>query len=153
MNEEQHVLGGGFYTAKPDGGRPSVLGVTTHDAYTVEQADQIREYGPALVRQLHETPGFLSGIGVGFGPHFVTITAWSDQAGPRRFAHQGTHGEAVRRVQAERFTTGGTHSLWVPRRIRRLLRCPDCDAIADTESSGTTCRRCDAPMAVPTPYL
>lgn len=153
MNDVQHVLGGGFYTAKAGGGRPSVLGVTTHDALTPEQEDQIRDYGPALVEQLHETPGFLAGIGVGFGPHFVTITAWDDANGPRRFAREGTHGEAVSRVNKERFTAGGTHSLWVPQRIRRLLRCNECDAIADTEATGHSCRRCDAPMPVRSPYL
>lgn len=123
--------------------------MTVHDCAAPDEAEEIRRYGPGLVDQLHHTPGFLSGLGVGFGEHFITISAWSDPASPHRFTIAGLHADAVGRVTNDRFTASGMHSLWLPHRLRRLLRCPNCHNLADTEKPAR--RRSRSDDALPQP--
>jgi ribosomal protein L37E len=136
------VPGFGIHVRSASDGEPAYLGVTTIVTQSEEELQEIGKRGPDLATQLRSVPGFLGATLLVAGNRMFTVSAWSDEHGPRRLnEQQGPHREAIRQVMTDNFTLGGTHSLWRAHSFRVLARCVRCQRMNDT-SMHNKCPSC-----------
>lgn len=133
--------------------KPGAFSLTAITLGSEADKEELEGYGPRILPELAQMPGFISALTAGpFGHRAFTIAAWEDAESPRQMLQGRAHKEAMGRFFGGDFAVGVMTSVWVPQRINPLwVRCRGCGRVVDVEKVEGKCQ-CGQPLPEPPPY-
>jgi steroid delta-isomerase-like uncharacterized protein len=133
--------------------KPGAFSLTTFQARSDEEADQLRTYSRKIYAEVGNMSGFISMLTAGVGHRFYTASAWENSEHPKQLFQSRAHQEAMDSFYNSDFGAGGTFSVWVPARISPLMvRCISCKLLChDYEKAEGKCT-CGMELPTPPPY-
>ena len=133
--------------------KPGAFSLTTFQARSDEEADQVRTYSRKIYSEVANMSGFISMLTASVGHRFYTAAAWEGSEDPRQLFQSHAHQESVASFNNADFGAGGTFSVWVPARISPLMvRCIGCKLLChDYEKAEGKCK-CGMELPTPPPY-
>lgn len=146
------TFGWGAHFAAPEEGEPGAVSLTKLRASSEEAVDRVQKLSRSILREdLVESPGFLGFYGGAAGRDMFTVTAWDDLDAVDDVLASDAHQRAVGEFHDE-LAEGGVLTVWVPEKMRRLVRCRECGTMAEYERNGRSCPSCEADLPEPPDY-
>lgn len=134
-------------------GKPGAFSLTSLQARSDQEADQVRNYSRKIYGEVANMPGFISMLSASVGHRFYTAAAWESAEHTRQLYQSSAHQESMDRFYNSDFAAGGTFSVWVPAHISPLMvRCSACKLMCrDYEKAAGKCT-CGMELPTPPPY-
>jgi steroid delta-isomerase-like uncharacterized protein len=133
-------------------GKPGAFSLTSLQARSDQEAEQVRNYSRKIYGDVAGMPGFISMLSAGVGHRFYTAAAWENAEHPRQLYQSSAHQEAMNSFYNSDFSAGGSFSVWVPAHIGpQFVRCIACKRMCDYEKTAGKCT-CGVELPTPPPY-
>jgi steroid delta-isomerase-like uncharacterized protein len=129
--------------------QPGALSLTLLEARSAEEVMRVSELSRAVIRDLHNVPGFLGGLFVTLGTRMLTLTSWTDAEAPRGLLENEAHRQAMSKFFGPEVAAGGRISTWTSARTHPAwVRCRECNRMSD---HGRAEGRCSCGATLPDP--
>lgn len=146
------TFGWGAHFAAPGDGKPGAVSLTKLRASSEEAVERVQQLSRSILREdLVDSPGFLGFYGGAAGRDMFTVTAWEDVDAVGDVLASDAHQHAVGEFRDE-LAEGGVLTVWVPERMRRLVRCQACGTMAEYGRHDRSCPDCEADLPEPPDY-
>jgi predicted ester cyclase len=143
--------GAGVYMSFGKTARPGAISLTVLEAPSEAERKEIQIRSTQIVMEMAQLDSFISFFGFNIGSRMCTLTAWTDPEAAFAGSRVPAHKAAARDLyngEPGTIGSGGMLSVWAPRSIRNVVRCPSCGRWGDSVKDAR-CPACQAPMPPP----